>query len=268
MGTERYVIRGGVEGRERLRLLSEVMGPSTSDLLAIVGIPSGSSCLDVGCGGGDVTFELARAVGSVGRVVGVDLDETKLDIARQEAEQGKLSNVVFESRDVTEWKPSELFDVVYARFLLTHLPNPSDVIGAMRQSIRPGGVIIVEDIDYRGHFAEPECPALNRSVEFYMKSVRIRGADPNIGPRLPGLLREAGIEDVQMRLVQPAALQGGIKLLICVTLENIAEAVLKDGLATEEELREIIDELYKFARDPHTLLGGPRVFQAWGWSET
>ncbi len=67
-----------------------------------------------------------------------------------------------------------------------------------------------------------------------------------------------------MRLVHPAALQGGIKLLTCVTLENIAEAVLEDGLATEEELRETIKELYEFARNPHTVLGGPRVFQAWG----
>ena len=50
----------------------------------------------------------------------------------------------------------------------------------------------------------------------------------------------------------------------CVTLENIAEAVLRDDLATEEELREAIEELYAFARDPRTVLGGPRVFQAWG----
>jgi len=94
--------------------------------------------------------------------------------------------------------------------------------------------------------------------------VQTRGADPNIGPRLPGLLREAGFEDVQMKLVHPAALEGGIKLLTCVTLENIAEAVLDDDLATEEQLRETIEELYAFARDPHTVLGGPRIFQAWG----
>src|SRR5215470_15209558 len=96
MAAGRYVIRGGVEGRERLRLLSEVAGPSTRALLAEVGIPVGSICLDVGCGGGDVTFELADAVGPMGRVIGVDRDEIKLDIARREAEQRNLSNVVFE----------------------------------------------------------------------------------------------------------------------------------------------------------------------------
>ena len=94
--------------------------------------------------------------------------------------------------------------------------------------------------------------------------MQLRGADPNIGPRLPGLLREAGFEDVQMKLVQPAALVGGIKLLTCVTLENIAEAVVRDDLASEEELRTAMGELYAFARDPHTVLGGPRVFQTWG----
>ena len=268
MGTEKYVIRGGVQGRERLRLLSEVAGPSTRALLAEVGIPVGSICLDVGCGGGDVTFELPDAVGPTGRVVGVDLDETKLDIARLEAEQRNLSNIVFEARDVTAWEPGELFGVVYSRFLLTHLPDPTALLSAVRPHVRPGGVIVVEDIDYRGHFAEPDCRALSRSVELYSKAVQNRGADPNIGPRLPGLLREVGFKDVQMRLVQPAALQGGIKLLICVTLENIAEAVIADGLATGEELRETVEQLYSFARDPHTVLGGPRIFQAWGRSKT
>jgi hypothetical protein len=77
-------------------------------------------------------------------------------------------------------------------------------------------------------------------------------------------LRQGGFEEIQMKLVHPAALQGGIKLLICVTLEKIADAVLLDGLASAEELGETIDQLYAFARDPHTVLGGPRVFQTWG----
>ena len=264
MTTERYVIRGGVEGRERLRLLSEVMGPSTRALLAEVSIPAGSACLDVGCGGGDVAFELARAAGPSGRAVGIDFDEIELDIARREAHRLGLTNVVFEVQDVTEWEPDALFDVVNARFLLTHLSDPKALVSALRRHTRVGGVAIIEDIDFRGHFAEPDCAALRRFVEWYTKSVQLRGADPNIGPRLPGLLREAGFEDVQMKLVQPAALVGGIKLLTCVTLENIAEAVVRDDLASEEELRTAMGELYAFARDPHTVLGGPRVFQTWG----
>jgi len=266
MGTEQYVIRGGVEGRERLRLLSEVMGASSRALLAGVGIRSGSICLDVGCGGGDMTFELARVTGSTGRVVGVDIDATKIEIARREGEQQGFSNIAFEVWDVREWEPGELelYDVVYARFLFTHLTNPGSLLATLRRHLHPGGLIIVEDIDFRGHFAEPECPALERYVELYTKSVQNRGADPNIGPRLPGLLREAGFENISVKVAHHVAFEGGIKLLTCVTLENIMQAVLKDGLATEKEFGETLTALYTFARNPQTILGGPRVFQVLG----
>jgi ubiquinone/menaquinone biosynthesis C-methylase UbiE len=240
------------------------MGPSTSALLAEVGIPAGSKCLDIGCGGGDVTFELARATGPTGEAIGIDRDETLLDIARRESDQQGFDNTTFEVRDVIDWEPSEPFDIVYARFLLTHLPGPESLITAIRRHIRAGGMIVVEDIDFRGHFSEPDCPALRRYVELYTRSVQLRGADPNIGPRLPGLLQNAGFADIQVKLFHPVALHGGIKLLTCVTLEAIAETVLKDGLTTEEELRSTIEELYIFARNPHTVLGGPSVFQVWG----
>jgi SAM-dependent methyltransferase len=264
METEKYVIRGGVEGRERLRLLSEVMGSASRALLSDVGIVAGSLCLDAGCGGGDMTFELARATGSTGRAVGVDLDATKIEIAQREGDQQGLSNVSFQVRDLTVWEPHQLFYVVYARFILTHLANPGSLLAVLRRSVRPGGVIIVEDIDFRGHFAEPFCPALQQYVEFYTKSVQARGGDPHIGPRLLGLLREAGFDDIKMKMHHPIALLGGIKLLTCITLENIADAILKDGLTTEEKLRETLEELYAFAHNPHTVLGGPRIFQVWG----
>ena len=67
-----------------------------------------------------------------------------------------------------------------------------------------------------------------------------------------------------MKLVHPAALEGGIKLLTCITLEYIAGAVLKDGLINNDELEETSKALNAFARNPHTILGGPRIFQAWG----
>ena len=211
-----------------------------------------------------MTFELARAVGPSGRVLGVDRDQTKLDIATREAAEMGLSNVAFETRDVTAWEPGELFDVVYGRFILTHLAKPAALVKAMCRHIRPGGAMIVEDIDFRGNFAEPDCPAFRRTSSS-TKSVQNRGADPNIGPRLPALLRAAGLDRVGMKLVHPAALHGGIKLLTCVTLESISDAVLEDGLITED-LRQTVEELYAFARDPHTVIGGPRVFQSWGHS--
>src|SRR5262245_45349242 len=90
-----YIIRGGVEGRERLRLLSRILRPTTLALFDRAGVRPGMCCVDVGCGGGDVTLDLARLVGPTGRVVGIDIDAVKLDLARQEATANAISNVEF-----------------------------------------------------------------------------------------------------------------------------------------------------------------------------
>ena len=88
--------------------------------------------------------------------------------------------------------------------------------------------------------------------------------DPNIGPRLPGLLVKAGFEAIQMNVVQPAAMSGEVKLMAPLTMENIADAVLAEGLASRAEIDRLVHELYEFARDPDTVVAGPRVVQAWG----
>jgi len=264
MNKRNYVIEGGITGRDRLRLLSEVMGPENRKLLAEVDIPGNASCVDLGCGGGDVAVELARIVGPAGNVLGIDTDTVVLDIAREEAREQGLTNISFKCHDVMTWEPLDDFDVVYARFLLTHLSDPLKVLLKARSYLRPGGILIVEDIDFRGHFAEPDCPALQRSVDLYSATVRNRGGDPYIGPRLPALLHDAGYRNIQMRMFHPTAMEGGVKQLICVTLESISAGVIEDALVAPSELRETIDELNAFARDPRTVLGGPRVFQVWG----
>jgi ubiquinone/menaquinone biosynthesis C-methylase UbiE len=98
----RYSIRGGLAGRERLRVLARVHGPATERLLGHLGIEAGMRCLDVGCGGGDVTLALARRVGPAGEVVGVDLDEVKLGLARDEAREAAVTNVDYRVGDAYE----------------------------------------------------------------------------------------------------------------------------------------------------------------------
>src|SRR5215510_3163017 len=69
-----YVLRGGDAGAERLRLLAQVVWPTTERLLDRAGVAPGMRCLDVGCGIGAVTVELARRVGPSGHVLGIDFD--------------------------------------------------------------------------------------------------------------------------------------------------------------------------------------------------
>lgn len=261
-----YAIRGGAAGRERLRILARIMSASTASLFDRLSINEGQLCLDVGCGGGDVTLEIARRVGPRGKVIGADIDETQLDIARCEADAKEIRNVEFRMLDVrtTDERIGSVFDVVYARFLLTHLDNPSRAVAIFYRYLCPSGLVIVEDIDFNGYFTYPESKAFQRYHELYCKVTRRRGGDPNIGPRLPILLADAGFEKVEMSVVQPAGTSGEVKFMNHITLENIADAVLQDGLATRPEIDALIQELYRFAENPRTVAGVPRIIQAWG----
>ncbi|MBS0470719.1 MAG: methyltransferase domain-containing protein [Proteobacteria bacterium] len=259
MDSSDYIIRGGIEGRERLRVLSRVLGPTTRAFLEHAGARPGMRCLELGCGGGDVARDLARMTGAV---VATDIDEPQLAIARAEADG--LTNLTFLRSDITLDIPEGPFDFIHARFLLTHLPDPAAALSRARTVLAPGGVIAIEDIDFRGHFAHPACPALDRYVALYTETVRLRGGDANIGPRLPGLLRAAGFADVQLRITHPAGHDGEVKLMSPITMENIAPAVLAAGLATADEIKAIAEELYTFARTPGTVAGMPRIFEVWG----
>ena len=259
-----YVIRGGVEGRERLRLMSRVLSESTTRLFDRVGIPGDISCLDAGCGGGDVTIELARRIGPGGSVLGIDMDATKIDLARREASSAGLTNVEFAVGNVTEARFEQRFDLVYARFLLTHLQDPSAMVRRFGGWLRPGGRVVVEDIDFSGYFVYPDSPAFRRYHALYCEAVRRKGADPDIGPRLPWLLKEAAFIDVGVSIAQPVGLEGEVKLITPLTMENIADTVVSLGLSSRDEVATLVQELYAFAADPNTLGGTPRIVQAWG----
>ncbi|MBS0273879.1 MAG: methyltransferase domain-containing protein [Proteobacteria bacterium] len=263
METEQYIIRGGIEGRERLRILSRVMQPTTLDLLRRAGLKPGLSCLEIGCGGGDVACDMARIAGPTGRVLATDIDGPQLDIARREAEPQGLANIEFIRSDITREIPAGPFDFIHARFVLTHIPNPGEALAWIKSVLNPGGMIALEEIDFSGHFCHPDCPALWRYVELYTETVKRRGGDANIGPRLPGLALAAGFSNVGMNVVQRAGHEGEVKLITPITMQNIAPAVLRAGLANEAEINAIVQELYDYAQTPGTIGCLARVFEVW-----
>ena len=219
-----YVIQGGAEGRARLRVLSRVVGPTTDELLARLGVASGWACLDVGCGGGDVALKLAT-LAHPATVVGIDADGPQLEIARHEAAAVGCANVEFRMVDAMtcDAEIDERFDLVYVRFLLTHLPEPASALAAIVR-LAPG-----RDRRRRGHRRRRSflLPPVRRSIgsssgtppRTVLAAVTRRSAR-----RLLLLLSDAGIEDVAMKVVQPAGFEGDILQIAPLTLRNTRPA--------------------------------------------
>jgi len=260
---DNYILQGGEQGAERLRLLAAVKWPTTKLLLDRAGLGPGLNCLDLGCGTGAVAFQIAEAVKPAGRVTGVDFDERCVELARAETQRRGV-DAEFRCGLADQLNENCVYDLVFARFLLTHLPQPEKALECIVRATKPGGVVVVEDIQFTGHFAHPACPAFERYVSLYQELVRQKGGDPNIGPRLPEMFLEAGLMDVAFEVIQPSYQAGLGKRLAEVTMEHIHEAVVAAGLASDQEVNVIIAGIKAFADDPKTILSLPRIFQVTG----
>lgn len=260
----RYAIRGGKEGKKRLDVLARVLLPTTTRLFDRVGLRRGMKCLDAGCGGGHVAILIASIVGPEGRVIGTDTDTEILALAREDAEAANLTNVTFQQLDACTPKWHEEFDLVYARFLLSHLEKPENCLATMVEACVPGGSVVIEDTDFAGSFCYPTCAAYEQYNELYQDLVRRRGGDSNIGPKLPAMLSRAGIQAVEINVIQPVHTRGEGKLMAPLTMSRISEALIAEGLATQAEVQQILTELNHAAADCETVMSLPRIFQVWG----
>lgn len=260
---DEYAIAGGVDGKRRLNLLAEIMRPTTLELFDMAGVREGQMCVDVGCGGGHATLDLARIVGPAGRAIGVDFDPAIVALAQADQLDAGLSNAEFRVGDARSLDDGR-YDVAYARFLLSHVAQPEQVIDRILATLRPGGTLIVEDIDFTGCFCQPDDAAYDRFLELYTKAVAHGGGDANLGRRLPTLLRTSALRDLQWRVFQLVHADGPHKQIQRVTMEKIRPAVLRHQLASETEIDEILLQMERFAADPSTLVATPRFVQAYG----
>jgi ubiquinone/menaquinone biosynthesis C-methylase UbiE len=148
--------------------------------------------LDVGCGPGTVTADLARVLAG-GEVVGVDASGKVLDAAREHAAALGYSNVRFEQANAYELPfDDDTFDVVYAHQLLQHLSDPVAALREMRRVAKPGALVAVRDADYAAMAWYPESAGLNEWNELYHEVTHAYGFEPDAGRRLMSWVQEAG----------------------------------------------------------------------------
>jgi ubiquinone/menaquinone biosynthesis C-methylase UbiE len=150
----------------------------------------GLRLLDVGCGPGTITTDLAARV-APGETIGVD--RAAEVVAGLDAGGG----VTFEVGDVYTLRfASDSFDIVHAHQMLQHLSDPVAALREMRRVCAPGGVVAARDSDYRGMIWHPAEPLLDRWLDLYEAVARTNQAEPDAGRHLYGWARAAGFEEV------------------------------------------------------------------------
>lgn len=153
----------------------------------------GMRLLDVGCGPGSITRDLAERL-APGQVVGLDLSAETLAAAREDAAARGLTNLAYQQGSVYELPfPDQSFDVAYAHQVLQHLREPAHAVGEMLRVLRPGGLIAVREVDWGTMAYWPADPWIDRFVEVHLRTWSRNGGEPRMGRRLRALFNAASV---------------------------------------------------------------------------
>lgn len=119
----------------------EIIGHLGGHLGSHPGPASGAHILDIGCGTGDLTADLARLVPE-GRVTGLDISHPLLERARQQRGAGEHANIEFLQGDAATWRPDQPADAVVSRFGVMFFEQPTEAFRNIRAMLAPGGRIV------------------------------------------------------------------------------------------------------------------------------
>ena len=155
--------------------------------------------LDVGCGPGSITVDLAETV-VPGAVVGMDNDPQRIESAKAHAAERAVRNVSFEVGDAAALSFLDgTFDAAFANTLLQHVPDPGAVIAEVFRVLKPGGVFGVRDVaGGNSMICTNVTPDLTEAGELVHRWHAASGTDRNIGSRLYSLLEQAGFAQLQI----------------------------------------------------------------------
>jgi SAM-dependent methyltransferase len=205
----------------------------------------GMRLLDVGCGPGTITVDLATRI-APGAVIGIDREPSVIAEAQSLLDSATAPNVEFRTGDVYALDLDDsLFDVVHAHQVIQHLTDPVAALSELRRVLRPGGTLAVRDSDYGGFVWAPAEPLLDRWMELYHAVCTHNGADADAGRHLLGWTRAAGFCDIQpssstWTFADPESRAWwGSLWAERVTGSALAEQAVAYGLSTPDELQQI-----------------------------
>ena len=251
--TDTYILNTNDNARARLDLQHELYAESSTDLLRLAGLSTGMKGLEIGCGSGAMTVEIAKLIGSQGDLLSIDLSEDQINYAQKITSD--YPSIRFKQCDVNELTSlEEQFDFIYCRMVLHHLADAKYAILQMQKCLKPGGVVICEEPSiFDSTFCYPPSLAYETFVEFVRACFRENKRDFEIAHRLGQEFTDCNFEILHHSLFQPLLTSSDEKKIYAMALTDIRPQVIELALADSHKIDDLYNKLIKLANSDATM---------------
>ncbi len=261
---EEYLLGADAAELARLRVQHEIWREPMLALMDAAGFRAGQTLLDLGCGPGWSTLELARRTGPRGRVRARDRWRAMTEAAERLCRENELDWVEVECADAATPLPEATFDGAYARWLFCWTPDPLPALHAVARALKPGGRLAIADyLRYAPEVVlEPSTPAFARGIAAVEASWRAAGGDPRIGEKLPDLLADAGLRVIRRDEIRSSGgprdpLWGWPTSFFPLFMPKLVAG----GFLTPPEAAAFLAEWPRAAADPRARFSAPTMLQ-------
>lgn len=213
-----------------------------------------SEVLCVGCGPGNILRAISAYEPSI-RATGIDISRTRVEQARER--NAGFPNVQFHCGNAMEMQfPRKSFDVVYTRMLLQYLAQKEKAVAEMVRVVRPGGIVLLQDLDGQLIWHYPEDPIMETAVEQVVTALAESGFDPLVGRKLFWLAQRAGLEDLEVQVEPYHLIAGEADPMIAQQWQlklEVARPSMVRALGSEKEADQQIRRFMDYLSRPDTL---------------
>ena len=263
--TDDYILGRTSEEYQRLRAQAKVWEEATKRVLLKAGLHTGMTCLDIGCGPGEVMRLMSEIVGPESSVTGVDMDSNIGKEALDVLQKTTSGHYSFHEMDVesSDRVPGSPFDLAFTRITLFHLKEPVAFLRKMMRWTKPGGIIVVQEYDFESWDTYPKLDEMSEAIQTFRTVTERVGHDARLGFKLPTYFIEAGLgapdgTDVAALLYEIEA--GDLTQAVYTSIFPMAQ---KLGIADEASRQRILGAIDKAIQAGGFYGLSPMLIGAW-----
>ena len=217
-------------------------------------VSPGAEVLSVGCGPGVILDAVSTLHPSI-RATGMDISAERVEEAIQRNSENPRLKFVRGDAQAMRFA-SDSFDLVYSRMLLQYLREKEKAVAEMVRVCRPGGTVLLQDLDGQLLWHYPEDLLMQRAVEKVTAALAPTGFDPFVGRKLFWLAKRAGLKKLDVQVESYHLIAGEVSSRILKQWElklDIAKPQMAKALGSEEEAEEQIARFLEYLCRPDTL---------------